>query len=70
MDEYSRFPEVEIICSTSAKTVIPRLRSIFARHGYPTVVKTDNGPPFQGQDFADFADICGFKHRRITPFMA
>jgi hypothetical protein len=31
------------------------------------VVKSDNGPPFQGHDFADFASLCGFRHRRITP---
>ena len=67
VDENSRFPEVEIVYSTSAKAVIPRLRAIFARQGYPSVVKYDNGPPFQGQEFADFAATCGFKHRRIMP---
>lgn len=67
LDEYSRYPEIEVGTSTSAKTAIPRLQSIFSRQGYPTVVKCDNGPPFQGQDFADFASMCGFKHRRITP---
>ncbi|MCG7866506.1 MAG: hypothetical protein JAY74_09055 [Candidatus Thiodiazotropha taylori] len=34
LDEHSRFPEVEIVPSTSAKTVIPRLSSIFARQGF------------------------------------
>ncbi|XP_052788463.1 uncharacterized protein K02A2.6-like [Mya arenaria] len=67
IDEHSRFPEVEIVYSTSAKVVLPRLSAIFARHGYPDVVKSDNGPPFQGHEFADFAVTCGFKHRRITP---
>ena len=38
MDDYSRFPEVEIFGSTSAKTVIPKLDSIFARQGIPVVV--------------------------------
>ncbi|GFS01640.1 transposon Ty3-G Gag-Pol polyprotein [Elysia marginata] len=31
MDEYSRFPEVEILYSKSAKAVIPKLHQIFAR---------------------------------------
>ena len=29
IDDYSRFPEVEIVNSTSAKTVIPKLDRIF-----------------------------------------
>jgi hypothetical protein len=67
MDEHSRFPEVEIVYSTAARVVVPRLKSIFARQGFPSVLKSDNGPPFQGQEFAEFASTCGFKHRRITP---
>ena len=55
MDDYSRFPEVEIVGSTSAKTVIPKLDSIFARHGIPVVVKSDTGPPFNSDDFRNFA---------------
>ena len=31
IDEYSRFPEVGVISSTSAKTVIPHLDMIFSR---------------------------------------
>ena len=45
IDEY--IPEVEIVKSTSAKSVIPRLDAIFARQGIPNELKTDNGPPFQ-----------------------
>ena len=33
----------------------------------PQVVKSDNGPPFNGHEFAQFADYLGFKHRRVTP---
>ena len=67
IDEYSRFPEVEIISSTAAKVVIPKLNSIFVRQGFPNIVKTDNGPPFQGTEFAEYAKTVGFKHRKITP---
>ena len=45
IDQYSRFPEVEILRSTAASATIPKLDSIFARHGYPVKVRTDNGPP-------------------------
>lgn len=67
LDEYSRYPEVEIKSSTAASSVIPRLDSIFGRQGFPMVVKTDNGPPFKGHEFAKFAETCGFRHRKVTP---
>ena len=46
IDEYTRFPEVEILTSTTAKSVIPKLDAIFFRQGIPDVLKSDNGPPF------------------------
>jgi len=39
-DEFSRFPEVEILTLTSAKAVIPKLDAIFARQGIPDVLKS------------------------------
>ena len=68
VDEYSRFPEVEIVTSTAATTVIPKLDKIFSCLGIPAVAKTDNGPPFNGQAFKDFSLYLGFKHRKITPY--
>ena len=35
IDEYSRFPEVELLTSRSAKAVTPKLDAIFARQGVP-----------------------------------
>jgi transposase InsO family protein len=31
------------------------------------VLKTDNGPPFQGHQFREYAKEKGFYHHRITP---
>ena len=31
------------------------------------MLKSDNGPPFNGNEFRQFADYLGFKHRKITP---
>ena len=33
----------------------------------PKVLKSDNGPPFNGNEFRQIADYLGFKHRKITP---
>ena len=40
---------------------------IFSMLGIPRTVKTDNGPPFNGEQFSKFAAYMGFHHRKITP---
>ena len=67
VDDYSRYPVVEIVSSTSAKSVIPHLDKVFSMFGVPCVMKTDNGPPWNGHDMAKFSEYMGFKHRKITP---
>ena len=66
-DDYSRYPAVEVIRSLAAPTVIPKLDKIFSEFGVPEVVKSDNGPPYSGKDFRQFATNLGFTHRKITP---
>jgi transposase InsO family protein len=66
-DDYSRYPVVTKVSSTSAKVVTKKLEDIFAQFGIPEVVKSDNGPPFQSYDFKQFAQDLNFKHRRVTP---
>ncbi len=67
LDDYTRFPVLEILTSTSSKAVIPRLYNVFSTMGVPSIVKTDNGPPFNGHEFSQFAEYLGFRHRKITP---
>ena len=63
LDAYSRYPEVEIVKSTSAEAVVLALERMFAIHGIPEEVKTDNGTPFQSDAFARFSKEKGFIHR-------
>ncbi|GFO29263.1 Pol polyprotein [Plakobranchus ocellatus] len=67
IDDYSRFPEVESVKSTSACSLTSKLNRIFARFGTPSVLKSDNGSPFNGEEFASFAKKLGLHHRKITP---
>lgn len=67
IDDHSRDPVVEILRSTSARSVIPLFDKIVSLFGIPEELKTDNGPPFQSFEFKQFAEQLGFKHRRITP---
>ena len=67
VDEYSRYPVVDLINSTVGSTVMPVFDKYFSYFGIPEVLETDNGTPFHGDDFATFADYLGFDHRKITP---
>ena len=67
IDEYSRFPEVEIVESTSAQTVLPKLDRILGTHGIPDVIKSDNGPPFNSHDMEMYAKKRGFYHHKVEP---
>ena len=66
-DEHSRFPVVSITKSTSFEHVSFALEEIFTQYGIPKEIKTDNGAPFQGDQFHELATHFGFIHRRITP---
>ena len=67
IDTYSRYPEVELVTTTSARATIPKLDAIFARHGIPTKIKSDNGPPFIGEEFAAYTKSLGIEHMTSTP---
>ena len=67
IDEYSRYPIVEIVKSTSYKAAIPKYDKIFSLFGIPLKVKSDNGAPFNGIEFKNFANYMGFQHQLITP---
>ena len=67
IDKRIRYPEVEVVYSTGVKPTKEKLKKIFATHGTPVQVESDNGPPFTSKEFAEFAAIEGFKHHRITP---
>ena len=67
IDKYSRYPEAEIINSTSAKCLIPKVDAIFARHGVSYKLKSDNGPPFNSNEFKSYLAKLGVKHETSTP---
>ena len=66
VDEYSRYPIVEVVKSGSTNTVTV-LDKVISMFGVPTVIKTDNGSPFNSSAFSEYANYCGFVHRKIPP---
>ena len=67
VDEYSRFPVVEIVNNLSAEKIIPVVDKVFSTFSYQVQVKTDNGTPFQSQQWSDFCEFNNIHHRSITP---
>lgn len=67
IDEYTRYPVVEVVRSTAASVIIPIVDKIFSMFGIPRVFKTDNGPPFNSEKFSMFLTHMGCQHRKITP---
>ena len=54
VDAYSKWPEVVMMESTTAETMIKHLQQIFATHGLPLQIVSDNGPQFTAEKFQQF----------------
>ena len=67
VDEHSRYPVVRKVTTTSFKALKPILDDILGSFGVPIEIKSDNGPPFNSNDFKLYSEANGFRHRRITP---
>nr|XP_055074185.1 uncharacterized protein K02A2.6-like [Misgurnus anguillicaudatus] len=67
VDYFSRFFEVAKLTSTTSEAVVEHFKSIFARHGIPEVVRSDNGPQFASECFRVFALDWGFSHVTSSP---
>ncbi|XP_033095335.1 uncharacterized protein K02A2.6-like [Anneissia japonica] len=67
VDKRKRYPEVETTYSTAFQPTRDKLKKMFATHGTPRRVETDNGPPFNPKQFEEFAMVEDFSHHLVTP---
>ena len=67
VDYYSQFIEVCTLTSTTSNAVINHMKAIFARHGTPCELMSDNGPQFASQEFKSFAKEWDFLHTTSSP---
>ena len=62
VDYYSRYIELGAINKNKTSSEVFRVpKSLFARHGIPEALRSDNGPPFDSADYLVFAREWGCK---------
>lgn len=64
VDLYSDFIEV---AELKSDTLIKKIKPIFATHGLPAQLITDNGPNYSSREFRDFARLWDFHHVTTSP---
>ena len=71
VDYYSRYIEVQKLQSTTSTGVITgftALKAVFACHGIPSTLVSDNGPQFSSTEMEKFADSYAFTHLTTSPY--
>jgi hypothetical protein len=67
-DAFSKWLDVIIMQNITSKRLIEVLRPIFASHGFPELIVTDNGPSFTSAEFAEFCSRNGIQHKFTPPY--
>ena len=68
VDAHSKWIEASIVNSATTATTIQKLRTMFATHGLPQAVVSDNGSVFTSSDFEEFMQMNGIRHIRTAPY--
>jgi hypothetical protein len=67
VDYYSRYIDINPLSSISSASVINKMKNLFAQHGVPETVISDNGRQFSSAEFAEFARTWNFQHITSSP---
>jgi hypothetical protein len=67
IDNYSRWIEVRHLNRTTSMSVIKQMKAIFAIHGIPETVQSDNGTQYTSMEYKDFAKEWGFEITTSSP---
>lgn len=68
MDAYLKWLEVVPMNTTTVEAMIRVLRKMFATHGLPNVLVSDNRPQFMAIQFEGFLVEQGIQHALTTSF--
>ena len=68
VDYYSRYIEISKLSQLTADAIITHTKSIFATHGIPELVYSDNGQQFSSEAYKQFALAYQFKQVTSSPY--
>ena len=68
VDAFSKWIEVFPVKSASSATTIEKLRCLFATHGIPESIVSDNGSPFTCSEMKEFLIASGVKQITSSPY--
>ena len=67
VDYFSRYMEIQTLTTTTSLSIIRTLKAIFARHGIPSILVSDNGPQYSSTEMQEFAQRYNFLHITSSP---
>ena len=65
---YSKWIEAHVVSSSTSEVTIEHLSQIFAIHGLPKSIVSDNGSCFTSEAFSKFVKQNGIQHIRTAPY--
>ena len=68
-DMYSKMCFVQKLSSVGATptAIISKMKEIFAEHGVPDILRSDNGPQYSSTAFTEFGEELEFHHTTSSP---
>ena len=68
VDAHSKWMEIEMVPTATSRYTITKLGAMFATHGLPQLIVSDNGTAFTSQEFRDFLRQNGIRHTTTAPY--
>ncbi|GBO10557.1 hypothetical protein AVEN_190260-1 [Araneus ventricosus] len=68
VDSFSKWLEVKRLSSATSSATIKVMREIFATHGIPDSVASDNGSQYTSEEFQNFLSKNGIRHILVAPY--